>query len=94
MYEEITKTKFINAFRTSETRQNQFSYDALVELYHYYDELGEDMNFDMVGICCEWTEYDTIKEALESYDLEDLEELENITTTFILDNGNVLLCNY
>jgi len=97
IYEEVTETAFIDAFRMSETRRNQFSYDALVELYHYYDGLGTDepdINFDIVGICCDWTEYDTLKEALESYDLEDLEELESMTTTFVLENGKVLVCNY
>lgn len=97
IYQEITETAFIDAFRTSETRRNQFSYDALVELYHYYDGLGtdaNDINFDMVGICCDWTEYDTLKEALESYNLKDLEALENMTTVFMLDNNKVLVCNY
>jgi len=53
---------FLDAFASSETRKNQFSRDALRELFGFYDQLADDsqepIQFDMVGICCEWSEMD------------------------------------
>lgn len=42
-------------------RGTQFSYGALKGLYHYYNELseeiGEPYELDVIDICCDWTEY-------------------------------------
>lgn len=69
-YDEEVKTMII---RVNETmfrdafwemgRGNQFSYEALGELFRYYDETddatGEETEFDVIAICCEWCEHDT-----------------------------------
>ncbi|CAB4177859.1 hypothetical protein UFOVP1009_6 [uncultured Caudovirales phage] len=53
----LTKDNFIDAFLKS-SRRDQFSYEALGELFDYYDNSGDDdLELDIVGICCEWTEY-------------------------------------
>ena len=48
-------------------RGEQFSYDALDELFDYYEECDEDMELDVIAICCDWSEYST-SELIESYD--------------------------
>ena len=89
-YEIVTEHSFIDAFRNSELRKEQFSYEALKELFEYYDNLAEDtgepIQFDMVAICCEWAEYDSLEELEEAYDMP-LKALEdNITVlTFTFD---------
>lgn len=62
VYERMSEQLFLDAFASSETRKNQFSRDALRELFGFYDQLADDsqepIQFDMVGICCEWSEMD------------------------------------
>ena len=38
-------------------RANYFSCDGMEMLLDWYDENDENAEFDIVGICCEWTEY-------------------------------------
>ena len=38
-------------------RANYFSWDGMEMLLDWYDENDENTEFDVVGICCEWTEY-------------------------------------
>lgn len=55
-------------------RQNQFSPSAFFSLFEYYTELafdsGEPFQMDVIGICCDWCEYDTMQEAAEAYDID------------------------
>ena len=58
-YETVTKHHFIDTFKQSAERKDQFSYEALEQLFQYYDDLSEDtgkpIEFDMIGICGEWS---------------------------------------
>ena len=72
MKETVTQSRFIQAFAT--VRPNQFSRPALVALFDYLDQLeqdlGEETEFDPIGLCCEWTEYADPVEAAEAYGWE------------------------
>jgi len=75
MYKIINEYEFRNAFMSSDTYKNNFTYGALTALYNYLIELetsendGEECHheFDMVAICCEWTEYESAVEAYEAH---------------------------
>lgn len=55
-------------------RGNQFTYQGFDALYWYFsdlsDDLGEDISIDVVAICCEWTEYDSLKELADAYGID------------------------
>lgn len=59
IYTEITKSSFIDAFKLS-SRKDQFSYDALEAIFEYLEDYsqhsGENVELDIVAICCEWDE--------------------------------------
>lgn len=59
MKQTINFTTFANAFRNSD-RADQFSYEALELIFEYIEEYerdtGEQVEFDMIGVCCEWAE--------------------------------------
>ncbi len=94
MIKQITKSNFMDEFRAFD-RQEQFSYDALSALYDYYEDIDENMELDVIAICCEWTEYESIDEVKENYnDIETIEDLQNKTTVLELENGKILLQNY
>ena len=82
-YETVTEQHFIDTFRQSAERKEQFSYEALEQLFQYYDDLSEDtgepIEFDMIGVCCEWSEYDSRKEMEDAYEMP-LKALEDNTT--------------
>lgn len=76
MIKTINEYDFCRAFQESDTRKNQFSYDALKAIFAYYEELedstGEQVEFDLVGVCCDFTEYADAWEAMEQFQPEDM----------------------
>jgi hypothetical protein len=59
IYTQVTKHSFIDAFKQS-SRKDQFSYDALEAIYEYLEDYsqdsGENVELDIVAICCDWAE--------------------------------------
>lgn len=55
----LSKSSFIEAFKQS-SRKDQFSHEALEAIFDYLEEYsdstGEPIEFDIVGICCDWSE--------------------------------------
>ena len=72
IYTQITKSSFIDAFKQS-SRKDQFSYDALEAIYEYLEDYsqdsGEDVELDIVAICCEWSEM-SWQDVVQSYGLD------------------------
>jgi len=106
----------IDAFRkygrlkTSETHGN-FTVEAVEELFNYYDESTyglEDSEIthyelDVIGICCEWTQYDNINEVRDAYTrgihgiFESdavFEYLEDNTYHIVLDDDSILVRDF
>lgn len=79
-------------------RKDNFSFEGLRALFYYLEDLenleGNEYELDVIAICCYWTEYDTLKEALEAYNLESKEELEENTTVIYVDNQHVIVNDY
>ena len=77
IYTQVTKHSFIDAFKLS-SRKDQFSYDALGVIFEYLDEYsqdsGENVELDIVAICCEYAE-SSLSALASDYDI-DLEGLE------------------
>lgn len=66
MKETVTVYRFLHIFQGSNTYQNHFSHDGLIALFEYIeqveDDIGEEFELDVVGICCDYTEYDSLEE--------------------------------
>ena len=71
MITHVTQSEFIDTFKQSELRKNNFSYDGLIALFEYLEDLeedtGEQINFDMVSICCDYSEYKNLEEFINDY---------------------------
>jgi len=81
MKSTVTKMDFQDAFKDM-GREKQFSYDGLEALFDYlesYEEdTGEDIELDVIALCCEYTEYADLAEFQNDYDAEDYPDMEAI----------------
>ena len=69
----VTEFQFIEAFRHA-GRESQFSVNARRALFAHFEDFehdtGTEIELDPVGICCEWAEYKSPKEAAKDYGFE------------------------
>ena len=90
--------QFCDAF--SEDRKNQFTYEgkkALFEhLEQYEEETGTEIELDIIALCCEYTEYDNLKELKNSYpDIESVDDLKDNTQVIeIAGTDRFIIQNY
>ena len=101
MIQTVTWYSFGEAFRNS-GRKDQFSYMGLRALWEYLEELGSDcgtpMELDVVGLCCDFAEYDNLEEAWNEVaggefpgESEALEYFQERTTAIPVDGGGIIL---
>ena len=92
---------FTNAFRDY-NRADNFSYAGLKALFFYLEEVSEDMGedivLDVIGICCDFTEYESVQEIAESYNIQgDTQEILSYLydRTSVIDfKGGIIIQNY
>jgi predicted ArsR family transcriptional regulator len=84
---------FRDAFQKA-GRQNQFSYDGLEILFDYLEEFeddtGEEMELDVIGLCCDFAEDDP-KAIAQNYSIEieglDDDEISEKVRDYLEDEG-------
>jgi len=81
MKQSINEYQFRDAFHKM-GRGEQFSYDGLKALYDYLeqleDEIGEEIELDVIALCCEYSEYACLKDFQEDYGKRDYKSIEDI----------------
>lgn len=93
MYIEVNFSMFRNAFAEM-GRENNFSYNGLAALFEYLE--AYELEVDVIALCCEFTEYETAREAAAAHgrdfqDEEDaLEFLREETTVIEFDGGLII----
>ena len=69
MIRTINEYDFINAFKGM--REDNFSNSGLIALYEYLemlgDDLGQEIELDVIALCCEYAEYDNLEEFEADY---------------------------
>ena len=84
MINTINKYEFRDAFHKM-GRGDQFSYEGLIALFYYLEmseeDIGEPIELDVISLCCEYTEYENLKEFQDDYgdEYETLESIYNRT---------------
>ena len=70
MKKTVWENEFIDAFEEM-GRGNNFSYEGKKALYNYLEDYeeqtGEEIELDIIAICCEYTEYENIEEFNDNY---------------------------
>lgn len=90
----VSKHDFCQAF-TDYDRENNFTWEGRQALYDYLTELeedtGEEMELDVIAICCDFSEYADLEEIKGEYnDIEDLDDLRDHTTVIEFDGGIII----
>ena len=83
MKKYVNFSQFCDSF--SEERKDTFSYYGKQALFDYLedyeDDIGEEIELDIVALCCEYTEYADLEELQADYpDIENMEQLADRTT--------------
>jgi hypothetical protein len=92
--EEIDESLFISRFEdykrviTDENKNGNFTYKGLRALFEYLDDLsedtGENINLDVIALCCDYLEYKNLDEYLNDYYTK--EQKQEIINEFLEEN--------
>jgi len=101
MKQTVSVFQFRDAFLQSDTYKNNFSYEGLAVLFDYLEELEvwqeEEMELDVVAICCDYQEMENVQEFNEQYeqDCKSMEEVDEYHTTIIpIDDERFIIYQY
>ena len=97
MYRTINEYEFEQAFKNMD--RDNFSYDGYRALYEFLDEIcsSDDKGFelDVIGICCDFTEYEDLKEFQKEYydnvagdKFKTIEEIEEETIVIRIEDSD------
>lgn len=96
MKEQVNFYDFQNRFY-SMGRDNQFSYAGKKALFEYLEELeadtGEEIELDIIALCCEYTEYANLKEFQSDYneDYKTIEDIEEHTIVIKINDQSFII---
>ena len=97
MKQTIDVYGFRRAFERTD-RKDQFSYEGLEALFNwleqYEDDTGEEMELDIIALCCDFTEYESLSDFQKDYgmtyqSIDDIEE--NTGVIRIRDDGSFII---
>ena len=95
----ISKSEFRDEF-IKMNRENQFSYKGLNALYdyieEYYEEADKPYELDVIEICCDFTEYDSLEEFNKDYnrEYENIDDIVDDTVVIMVDNTSFIIQNF
>lgn len=102
MIETVSRYRFCDVFKM--IRPHNFSYEGLHALFDYIEEFeadtGQQIEFDPIALCCEYSEYANIQEIQEdypSYEFKSWDDVENETTVIQVDwedEGRAIILNF
>tara|TARA_R100001460_G_scaffold59449_1_gene99309 strand:- start:323 stop:622 length:300 start_codon:yes stop_codon:yes gene_type:complete len=96
MIRTINEYDFIDAFKKM-GRIDNFSNSGLVALYEYLemleDDTGQEIELDVIALCCEYAEYDNLKEFQADYgeDYETIGDIESDTIVIMIDDDSFII---
>ncbi len=102
MKKTINRYEFASWF--AEHRPNNFSPIGRMELYdmltEFEDATGEEIEFDPIALCCEYSEYanlEEIQEAYPSHEFKSWDDVEHETTVIRVeweDDGRAIILDF
>ena len=98
----MKQTVDIHAFRQAfadYNRQDNFTYNGLTALFDYVEQYeedtGQEFELDVIALCCDFTEYDSLEFIKGDYmDIESIEDLYNNTVVIEFGAGQYIIQDY
>ena len=92
----VYKSEFIDSFRRY-NRYDQFGYAALCSLFDYLEQYeedcGEEIELDVIALCCDYTVND-VETIAQDYDIDidglDDDEAKDAVLDYLNDNTSVI----
>lgn len=95
----VSLCDFRDAFKSHD--RDNFSYDGLKALFNWLEEMdndcGTETELDVIGLCCEFTEYENLAEFHTNYNKEDYETLDdvaNYTSVIMIDDNRFIIQDF
>ena len=98
MKQTVNIYDFQRAFKTYD--RDNFSYDGLKALFEYLeeyeDDTGEELELDVIALCCDYTEYDSLKDFNDDYGTKysEIEQVEDKTQVIPIDDNSFIIQQY
>tara|TARA_R100000231_G_scaffold37348_3_gene32820 strand:- start:757 stop:1062 length:306 start_codon:yes stop_codon:yes gene_type:complete len=98
MIKTINEWEFVEEFKR--IRPDNFSSIGLHKLFNYFEMLeddiktyGEQIELDVIAICCEYSEYDSLKEFQDEYgsEYESIDDIERETEVIRIDDDSFII---
>ncbi len=100
MKQTINFYDFSDAFRKA-GRGDQFSYEGQRALFDYLEEYEEgcdiEIELDVIALCCEYVEYDSLEEFQLEYgheDYPDMDSIYNETQVIEFEQGSFIIASF
>lgn len=81
-------------------RPENFSYEGQAALFEWFEDYEEstdqEVELDVIAICCDFTEYENLKEFREAYgdEYESLEDIQDATILIDIDGDSFIAQNF
>ena len=98
MKQTVSLYDFERAFKDFD--RDNFSYDGLKALFEYLeeyeDDTGEELELDVIALCCDYTEYDSLKDFNDDYGTKysEIEQVEDKTQVIQIDDNSFIIQQY
>ncbi len=93
----VNFSEFCDAF---EMRKENFSYEGKRALFDYLEEYeedtGQEIELDVIALCCEYSEFENLQEFQDTYpdEYKTIEDIENKTTVIKIDDDAFIIANF
>lgn len=99
MKKTINFYDFSDAFRKAD--RSNFTYSGLRALFEdleeYEESTGEEVELDVIALCCEYAEYDSLADFWLEYNQEDypdIDAIENETQVIMIDEESFIIAQF
>jgi len=99
MKKSVYKNEFVDAFKEM-NREENFSYEGREALFDYLEEYeeetGEEVELDVIALCCDYTEYESIEEFNNNYgkDCESIEDIRDYTQVIKINDNKFIIQDF
>ena len=93
MKNTVQFSDFCDAFAIHD-RASQFSFSGKRALFDYLeqyeDETDEEIELDVIALCCEYSEYESFEASRRDYDVKSIDELRDNTQVIEFTGGLII----